>query len=101
MSVGQTITVKNLQFGTGANEFMATSQGDMFATDLGRDATSGQLGRIGVFGDRQNFVIQFSQEAAFNAGVRPVMNPGNSSIFTFPGGTQFGGDFTYTVTRVR
>ncbi|MFF0437485.1 polymorphic toxin-type HINT domain-containing protein [Streptomyces sp. NPDC004327] len=101
MSIGHTIEVNSLRFGQGENGFLATSSGDMFATTLGRDATAGQLGRIGVFGDRQNYVIQFSQEAAFDHGVRPVMNPGNSSIFTFPGGTEFSGGHTYTVTRVR
>ena len=101
MSVGQTIEVRGLQFGTGSNGFMATGSGDMFATDLGRDATPGQLGRIGIFGDKQNYVIQFSQEAAFDHGVRPSMNPGNSSIYTFPGGTTLSGSYTYTVTRVR
>ncbi|WP_234320997.1 polymorphic toxin-type HINT domain-containing protein [Streptomyces katrae] len=101
MAVGQTIAVRSVQFGQGANEFMATGAGDMFVTTLGRDASQGQLGRVGVFGDRQNYVVQFSQEAAFVHDVRPVMNPGNSSIFTMPGGSQFSGDFTYTVTRVR
>ncbi|MFJ1796632.1 polymorphic toxin-type HINT domain-containing protein [Kitasatospora griseola] len=101
MSVGQTIEVRSVQFGQGSNQFMATGSGDMFVTDLGPDATSGQLGRVGVFGDRQNYVIQFSQEAAFDHGVRPVMNPGSNSIFTIPGGSQFSGGYTYTVTRVR
>jgi hypothetical protein len=101
MAVGETRAVGSLQFGQGSNEFMATKSGDIFATDLGPDATPGQLGRIGVFGDRQDFAIQFSQEAAFYSGVRPVMNPGNSSIYTMPGDTTFDGDYTYTVTRLR
>lgn len=101
MEVGQTVVVRSIQFGQGSNEFMSTGAGDMFVTTLGRDATPGQLGRVGVFGDRQNYVVQFSQEAAFVHDVRPVMNPGNSSIFTMPGGSQFSGEFTYTVTRLR
>ncbi|WP_230195997.1 polymorphic toxin-type HINT domain-containing protein [Streptomyces coriariae] len=101
MAVGDTMEVGSLRFGTGSNDFMTTSPGDNFVTDLGRDATDGQLGRLGVFGDRRNYVIQFSQEAAFGHGVRPKMNPGNTASYTFPGGTSFNGGFTYTVTRVR
>ncbi|MEV6733075.1 MULTISPECIES: hypothetical protein [unclassified Streptomyces] len=46
-------------------------------------------------------MVQFSREAAFVHDVRPEMSPHNESIFTMPGGSQFSGDFTYTVTRVR
>ncbi|MFF6873667.1 polymorphic toxin-type HINT domain-containing protein [Streptomyces sp. NPDC012450] len=101
MKVGETIPVHRLQFGQGENEFMTRTRGDMFVTELGRDATPGQLGRSGVFGERQNYVIQFSQEAAFHHDVRPAMNPYYPSSYSFPGGTTFGGDHTYTVTRVR
>ncbi|MFE6384529.1 polymorphic toxin-type HINT domain-containing protein [Streptomyces roseolus] len=101
MSIGQTVSVKRLQFGVGQNDYMTENRGDMFVTDLGRDATSGQLGRSGVFGERQNYVIQFSQEAAYDYGVRPKMNPSYSSSYSFPGGQEFGGNHSYTVTRVR
>ncbi|WP_051845583.1 polymorphic toxin-type HINT domain-containing protein [Streptomyces globisporus] len=103
MAVGETISVQRLQFKQGENEFMTQNRGDMFVTDLGRDATPGQLGRSGVFGDRQNYVIQFSQEAGLYNGageVRPKLNPSYPSSYSFPGGTTFEGH-TYTVTRAR
>ncbi|MFD4319852.1 polymorphic toxin-type HINT domain-containing protein [Streptomyces sp. NPDC058548] len=101
LSVGQTVTVNRLTFGRGKNDFMTEKPGDNFVTDLGRDATPGQLDRSGVFGERHNYVIQFSQEAAFDHGVRPKMNESYNSSYSFPGGTTFGESHSYTVTRVR
>jgi hypothetical protein len=99
LAVGNTVQVNGLQFRQGANPFMAEQPGDIFVTDLGLDATQGQLGRIGVMGDRANFAIQISREAAFMQGIRPEAV--KTSIFTIPGGTTFGPDFIYHMTRLR
>jgi hypothetical protein len=64
-----------------------------------RGASAGQLERLGVFGERQNFAIQFSQESAILQGVRPVMV--REGIYTIPGGSSFGPDFLYNVMRLR
>jgi RHS repeat-associated protein len=101
MSVGDSISVGSLHFGQGDNNYLAENPGDMFATDLGADATTGQLNSIGVYNSRQEYVIQFSQEAAMDNGIRPKMSPGKSSIYTFPGGSTLGDGYVYTVTRVR
>jgi hypothetical protein len=61
------------------------------------NASARQLEGIGVFGAKQQYAIQFSQEAAFNSGVRPVMVKQN--IFTIPGGSCISG--ACVVTRVR
>jgi RHS repeat-associated protein len=97
--VGRPVTVQRLTFGRGSNSFLAYAEGDIFATDLGPDATMGQLQSIGVFGDRQNYVIQFSQEAAFSAGARTHLVRNN--IYTIPGNSQLSGGFDYIVQRLR
>jgi hypothetical protein len=49
------------------------------------------LNGIGVFGAKQSFAIQFSQESAVLNGVGPLLQrPG---IFTIPGGTTMQGTF--------
>ncbi len=102
MSVGDTIEVSSLQFGTGKNNFMAEKVGDNFVTDLESDATSGQLNQIGVQGDKQNYVIQFSQEAALYSKVRLKLASGaGEGIYSFPANSTLSGGYTYTVTRVR
>ncbi len=70
--------VSKLSFGLGANTYLAAQDGDIFVTDLGPDATVGQLNGIGVFGHKQDFVIRFSQRCAFEQSVRPDMQ---KSIF--------------------
>ncbi len=97
LKVGETVGVDSLKFGRGSNNFLATNPGDNFVTDLGLDATPGQLQGIGVFGAKQQYAIQFSQEAALNWGVRPVMVREN--IFTIPGPCTISG--ACVVTRVR
>ncbi len=53
LKVGESVGVDSLKFGQGSNNFLATNPGDNFVTDLGLDATPGQLQGIGVFGARQ------------------------------------------------
>jgi hypothetical protein len=78
---------------------VATQPGDIFVTDVGPGASQGQLERLGIFGERQNFAIQFSRESAVLQGIRPMM--GREGIFTIPGGSSFGPDFLYNVMRLR
>ena len=55
---------------------------------------------IGVFGDKQNFVIQFSEKVAWlQNGVRVIGQKPSRSIFTIPGNTTLEGEFL--VTRIR
>jgi hypothetical protein len=100
LEVGESVSVKAIKFGEGSNTFMAENPGDIFVTDLGPEASQGQLEGIGVFGDRQDFAIQFSRESAFNNGIRPTM--GKSNIFTIPANSAFESHgFDYVVTRLR
>ena len=61
MKVNEQIFVNELKFGLGKNSFLSSKTGDIFVTELGIEANEGQLMNIGVFGDKQNFVIQFSE----------------------------------------
>jgi len=102
LQIGKPVYVRVLRFGKGTNDFLAGEAGDIFVTELGPEVSSGQLQNIGVFGDRQNFVIQFSQEAALNNGVRAIDAgiPGRS-IYTIPGGTTLSAGFDYIIQRLR
>jgi hypothetical protein len=91
LSSGQSLTVEQLNFGMGSNPFLASAPGDIFVTDLSATASAGELNGIGVFGAKQSFAIQFSQESALLNGATPILQrPG---IFTIPGGTTMQGTF--------
>jgi hypothetical protein len=91
LAPGETAIVDELTFGMGENSFLAESNGDIFVTDLSADASSSALDQIGVFGERQAYTIQMSQETLLQNGVRAVQaRPG---IFTIPGGTTLQGVF--------
>jgi RHS repeat-associated protein len=95
LAAGQRVLVNELRFGEGANPFQAHAPGDIFVTTLGADAGAFALERIGVFGNRQQFVVQFSEETAFAHGVRVNgANAGSRGIFSIPGGSIFEGTFT-------
>ena len=98
LKVGQRVGVNSLRFGQGSTDFLATQPGDIFVTDVGPGASAGQLEHLGVFGERQDFAVQFSQESAILQGIRPVMV--RAGIFTIPGGSSFGPDFLYNVLRL-
>jgi len=89
---GERATVGRITFGTGSNSFLASNAGDIFVTDLSADASAGQLNQIGVFGAKQSYAIQFSQEAALNNGIRPALQKGG--VFTIPGGSTLQGTIT-------
>ncbi len=96
LKIGETITVKQLNFGKGTNGFMANNAGDIFVTELGTKASAGQLNQIGVFGSKQTFAISFSEEAAFSQGVRVTGANPSRSIFTIPGNSTIRGTFRIT-----
>jgi RHS repeat-associated protein len=100
LALGQTASVNQLSFGQGTNAFMANEPGDIFVTELGADATPRQLAQIGIFGEKQSFVIQFSQEAAVMNDIIPFAVDAGRSIFTIPGGSELTG-FDFLVTRLR
>ncbi|MBD2776385.1 hypothetical protein [Iningainema tapete] len=100
LEVGEQVIVTELRFAQGINSFLASEPGRIFVTLLGTDATDSQLMNIGVFGDKQKFVIQFSEETAFVFnGIRILGEVPSRSIFSIPGGTNLKGEFL--VTRVR
>ena len=100
--IGHTVVVTRLMFGQGSNTFLAGKTGDIFVTEIGAAATTGQLQQIGVFGDKQNFVIQFSRESAFANNVRLVPLFPARSIYGIPAGTLLDhADYFYTVTRLQ
>ena len=100
MKVNEQILVNEIQFALGKNSFLSNATGDIFVTELGLDATDGQLMNIGVFDDKQNFVIQFSEKEAFLKNqVRVMGQKPSRSIFTIPGNTTLEGEFL--VTRIR
>ena len=102
LKVGETIEVAALVFGQGSNTFLAGNAGDIFVTEIGPTATAGQLQQIGVFGDKQNYVIQFSRESAFANAVRPTPLFPARSIFGIPAGSVLDhADYLYTVTRLK
>ncbi|MEG5111042.1 RHS repeat-associated core domain-containing protein [Microcoleus sp. AT8-A4] len=103
LKVGETVVVRKLKFKKGTNAFNTQASNDVFVTELQADATSGQLNQVGVFGDRQNFVIQFSGDEMMERNgilVRGAMLSNGGSIFSIPAaGRQLHGQFL--VTKVR
>ncbi|HZO78537.1 MAG TPA: hypothetical protein VFB39_10880 [Solirubrobacteraceae bacterium] len=97
--VGGQAEVEELRFGTGSNPFLASEPGSIFVTDLGPEATSGQLNQIGVFGEKQNFAISFSEEDAFSSGARVRGERPDRGIYSVPGGCTIRG--ACVVRRVR
>lgn len=108
LNVDQPVIVNRLRFGKGSNPFYAQELGDIFITDLGSDAMEGNLEQIGVFGEKQKFVIQFSEETALienNIRVKSVKMCNNpfkpsGSIYTIPAQTTFSKG-KFLVMRVR
>lgn len=96
LKVGESVGVKTLKF-SGNNPLMARAAGDNFVTDLGLDASPRELEGIGVFGDKQQYAIQLSQESALRSRVRPQMSRPN--IFTIPRGSTISGPSV--IARVR
>jgi RHS repeat-associated protein len=91
LAPGQVATAENLTFNYGTNPFNAYYEGGQFVTDMGYDASSGSLDSIGVYGDRQQFVILMSQETLFLQGFRAVMM--DDGIWSIPGGFTINGVF--------
>ncbi|HTN84282.1 MAG TPA: DUF6531 domain-containing protein [Sorangium sp.] len=99
LRVGQQVILGELRFAQGRNQFLASSPGRIFVTELGADASSGALNQIGVFGARQNYLIQLSEQAAFEQGARIIGEVPERSIYSMPGGVTLSGQFT--LLRIR
>jgi hypothetical protein len=100
LDIGQQVIVSELRFGQGENDYLAWEPGSIFVTELGIDATEPQLNDIGIFGDKQNWAIQFSEETALvSNGIRVTGVMSSRSIFCIPGNTLLRG--TFLVTRIR
>jgi hypothetical protein len=93
LAVGQTVIVPKLAFGIGQNDFLAPVPGAIFVTDLGPEISSGQLDQMGVFGDKQQFAVQFDEELAFHQGVRVYGVVPSRNIYAIPGGSVLVGAF--------
>jgi len=93
LNVGDEIVLKELKFGSGKNEFLSSGEGRIFITEKGVESTPGALGRIGILPDKQKYAIIFSEEAAFNQGVRVKAEWLDRSIWTIPKNTILKGNF--------
>jgi hypothetical protein len=98
-SIGQSVSVSELNFGRGYNPFLASEPGRIFVTDLSPTASPRELEAIGVFGVKQAFAIQFSERDAFESGARVVGEVPSRGIYSLPGGSTITG--LSTVTRLR
>jgi hypothetical protein len=98
LQVGESANVGQLTFAKGSNSFLI-GEGRIGVTDLGLDATSRELEQIGVFGARQEYGIQFSEEDAFNSGARVTGDLPSRNIYSIPGDCTITG--ACTVTRLR
>lgn len=97
-AVGERTAVGQLQFAKGQNSYLI-GEGRIGVTDLGVNATPGQLNGIGVFGSKQQYAVQFSELDAFNSGVRVSGDLPSRNIFSIPGGCTITG--ACSVVRVR
>ncbi|WP_437913154.1 SpvB/TcaC N-terminal domain-containing protein [Sorangium sp. So ce302] len=100
LSVGQQVIVRELRFGVGSNEFLAGEKGRIFVTKLGDEATVGELNQIGVFGEKQSFVVQFSGEAAFTQGARVTPELAARNIYSIPGNSTLK-EYDFIIKRLR
>lgn len=93
MKVGEAYQINELNFGSGRNMFRAENPGDIFVTDLPSTSSAGKLNQIGVFGEKQNFAISFSEETAFNQNIRVKGAVPERGIYTIPENTTLKGTF--------
>jgi hypothetical protein len=94
MQVGETVEISTINFGSGQNAYNSNMPGDNFVTDLSSSASSGQLSRIGVYGDKQAYAIEFDGATAFSQGVR--VSGSTTNIYTVPANSTITGRFTLT-----
>jgi len=96
---GQQLVVDAAHFRPGVNTFGTGEGGGVGVTKLGSDALPGQLNGIGVFGSKQQYVIEFSQEAVISNGVQIRADWPSRSMWSLPGDTTLKG--TITVKKVQ
>jgi RHS repeat-associated protein len=96
VSPGATVPVEILTFAFGENDFNAPFPGAIFVTDLPVNASPGQLMLIGIFGDKQQFGIEFDEETAFHQGIRPYPIDVTRGIYALHPFTVLVGNFKLT-----
>lgn len=96
---GEQVVVNSAKFKPGVNSFLTGEGGGVGVTKLGSDALPSQLEGIGVFGAKQQYVIEFSQESMIQSGVRSRADMPSRSIWSIPGDSVIQG--TITVKKVR
>jgi hypothetical protein len=101
MEIGEGIVINEIKFGKGQNPFLSEGNvaGDIFVTDMPANISEGKLNQIGVFGDKQNWVISFSESDAFfqNAKVNGVKP--ERGISSMPGESNLRGKFILQRTK--
>ena len=96
---GQQVVVDAANFKPGVNTFGTGEGGGVGVTKIGSDALPGQLEGVGVFGAKQQYVIEFSQETVVTNGVQMREWNASRSMWQLPGDTTLKG--TITVKKVR
>jgi len=96
---GQQVVVDSANFKPGVNTFGTGEGGGVGVTKIGSDALPGQLEGVGVFGAKQQYVIEFSQETVVTNGVQMREWNASRSMWQLPGDTTLKG--TITVKKVR
>jgi hypothetical protein len=99
LGIGESMTTKKLEFGIGKNPYLGTSEGCNYVTDLGTDISDHKLGRMGVIGDKKNFVVGFDEELAFKQGFKVSPSQPSLYVYTIPAYSKYTSKFT--VKRVR
>jgi hypothetical protein len=99
LAIGERILVNDLKFAKGSATTLAVKEGEIFVTELGVTTSSGKLNQIGVFGDKQNYVISFSEEIAFLQNAKVSARSVERSIYAIPPFSILNGNFI--ITRVR
>lgn len=99
LAPGERVVIGSAKFNPGVNTFLTGEDGGVGVTKLGADASPAQLALIGVSGDRQQYVIEFSRETLLNNNVPLSAVKAERSIFSIPGNTTVKG--TITIQRVR
>jgi hypothetical protein len=101
VDVGEGIVIQELKFGEGKTSFLTSQNkpGEIFVTDLAFPLSSGKLNQIGVFGEKQNWVLLFSEEDAFLQNARIIPQIADRGIYSIPSNSNLLG--TYKLIRTR
>jgi hypothetical protein len=99
LAIGERILVNDIKFAKGSATTLAVQEGEIFVTELGITTSSGKLNQIGVFGDKQKYVISFSEEIAFLQNAKVSARSVERSIYAIPPFSKLNGNFIITKVR--